>query len=193
MNTSVSWIHEYFWILDTWILLYHGYMNTSVSWIHEYFCILDTWILLYHGYKKTSVSWMHEYFCFLDMWIPLYPVSIFKELSLYPGYMNTSGFCIHILGSITVSWIREHLCILYLYFRKYHSILDTWMPLYSVTIFWEVSLYPGYMNTSVFCIHILGSIIVSWIHEHLCILYPYFRKYHCILDTWTPLHSVSIF
>ena len=102
--------------------------------------------------------------------------------------MNTSVFCIHILGSITVSWIHEHLCILYLYFRKYHSILDTWMPLYSVTIFWEVSLYPGYMNTSLFCIHILGSITVSWIHEHLCILYhilgsitvSWIHEYPCI-------------
>ena len=144
MNTSVSWIHEYFWILDTWILLYPGYMNTSVSWIHEYFCILDTWILL------------------------------------YPRYMNISVLYIHILGSITVSWIHEHLCILYPYFRKYHCILvherlcilfpyfrkyhcilDTGTSLYSVSIFQEESLYPGYMNTSVFCIHILGSITVS--------------------------------
>ena len=101
--------------------------------------------------------------------MPLYSVTIFWEVSLYPGYMNTSVFCIHILGSIIVSWIHEHLCILYPYFRKYHCILDTWTPLYSVSIFYEVSLYHGCMNTSVFCIHILGSITVSWIHEYPCI------------------------
>ena len=60
---------------------------------------------------NASLSWIHEYFCILDTLIPLHPVSIFKEVSMHPGCMNTSVFCIHILGSITVSWIHEFPCI----------------------------------------------------------------------------------